>query len=317
MDNTYSRQTDLKWQKKWQETNLYRFNKERIDKKLYCLEMFSYPSGANLHLGHWYNYGLTDSWARIKRMQGYEVFEPMGFDAFGLPAENYAIKTGIHPKTSTENNVETMRRQLREMGAMFDWDYEVVTCDPDYYRWTQWLFLQLFNNDLAYMADAPVNWCPSCQTVLANEQVVNGMCERCDTEILRRDMTQWFFGITKYAEELLSELDTLDWPSRTIAAQKNWIGKSTGAEIVFKISNTDLDFTVFTTRADTLYGVSYVVLAPEHKLVDVITTAEHRQAVEDYQIAARKQSEIERLSTDKAHFLIALFMSKLKSYPAI
>jgi leucyl-tRNA synthetase len=300
MTEKYSRKTDLKWQEKWQETNLYKFNKDNIDDKLYCLEMFSYPSGANLHLGHWYNYGLTDSWARLKRLQGHEIFQPMGFDAFGLPAENYAIKTGIHPKTSTENNIETMRKQLREMGAMFDWDYEVVTCEPEYYKWTQWLFLQLYKNDLAYISDAPVNWCPSCQTVLANEQVVNGLCERCDAEVIRKDMTQWFFKITEYAEKLLQNLDDLDWPSRTKAAQRNWIGKSIGADITFDIADSDHSFTVFTTRPDTLYGASYAVLAPEHKLVDLITTDEQKNKVEEYQLYARKQSEIERLSTDKA-----------------
>ncbi|QOR34704.1 leucine--tRNA ligase [Clostridium sp. 'deep sea'] len=299
MENSYSRQTDLKWQQIWQDTNLYNFKSDNIDKKFYCLEMFSYPSGSKLHLGHWYNYGLTDSFARLKRMQGYEVFEPMGFDAFGLPAENYAIKTGIHPKTSTENNVKTMQKQLRSMGAMFDWDYELATCEPNYYKWTQWLFLQLYKNDLAYRSDAPVNWCPSCQTVLANEQVVNGFCERCDAEIIRKDMTQWFFRITKYADELLAGLDDLDWPSRTIAAQKNWIGKSVGAEIKFEVCGENNSFKVFTTRADTLLGVSYVVLAPEHKLVAKITTKEQAEAVKEYQLYARKQSEIERMSTDK------------------
>ncbi len=296
---TYSRKTDLKWQRKWDETKLYSFNKENLDKKLYCLEMFSYPSGANLHLGHWYNYGLTDSWARLKRLQGYEVFQPMGFDAFGLPAENFAINTGVHPKTSTENNINTMRKQLREMGAMFDWDYEVVTCEPEYYKWTQWLFLKLFDKDLAYISDAPVNWCPSCQTVLANEQVVDGHCERCDAEIIRRDMTQWFFKITAYADKLLDNLDSLDWPSRTIAAQKNWIGKSVGSDIEFEIDGTNHSFTVFTTRPDTLYGASYAVLAPEHKLVDKIVKDEYKESVQEYQLYARKQSEIDRLSTAK------------------
>ena len=300
MNKTYSRQTDMKWQKKWQATELYKFDRERVDKKLYCLEMFSYPSGSKLHLGHWYNYGLTDSWARLKRLQGHEVFQPMGFDAFGLPAENFAIKTGVHPRTSTESNMATMRRQLSEMGAMFDWDYQLATCDPEYYRWTQWLFLQLYKNDLAYLSEAPVNWCPSCQTVLANEQVVNGLCERCDAEIVRRDMTQWFFRITKYAEELLDGLNDLDWPSRTIAAQRNWIGKSTGSLIQFEVADSEHHFSVFTTRPDTLMGSTYAVLAPEHKLVDQITTPENRQLVADYELAARKLSEIDRLSTDKA-----------------
>lgn len=295
----YSVEIDRKWMKRWQETRLYSFNKQNVDKKFYCLEMFSYPSGAKLHLGHWYNFGLTDSWARIKRMQGYEVFEPMGFDAFGLPAENYAIKTGVHPRVSTEANIETMRRQLREMGAMFDWDYEVVTCEPEYYKWTQWIFLQLYKHGLAYRAQAPVNWCPGCQTVLANEQVVSGLCERCDSEVVRKDMTQWFFKITAYADELLEKLDDLDWPEKTKAMQRNWIGKSTGSEITFRVAGMEHTFTVFTTRADTLFGVTYVVLAPEHELVDVITSSEQRQQVAEYQEYARKQSEIDRLSTVK------------------
>ncbi|MDE4542674.1 leucine--tRNA ligase [Thermoanaerobacterium sp. R66] len=295
----YSRDIDKKWQKKWEDTKLYKFNPENIDKKLYCLEMFSYPSGAKLHAGHWYNYGPADSWARMKRMQGYEVFHPMGFDAFGLPAENYAIKTGIHPQDSTLQNIKTMERQLREMGATFDWDYEVITCLPDYYKWTQWVFLQLYKKGLAYRKKAPVNWCPSCKTVLANEQVVEGTCERCGSEVTKKDLTQWFLKITDYAEELLDKLDELDWPEKTKMMQRNWIGKSDGAEIEFKVDGKDISFKVFTTRADTLYGVTYVVLAPENEIVDLITTDEHRRNVEEYKEYARKQSEIERLSTEK------------------
>lgn len=295
----YSRDIDKKWQKKWEDTKLYKFNPDNIDKKLYCLEMFSYPSGAKLHAGHWYNYGPADSWARMKRMQGYEVFHPMGFDAFGLPAENYAIKTGIHPQDSTLQNIKTMERQLREMGATFDWDYEVITCLPDYYKWTQWVFLQLYKKGLAYRKKAPVNWCPSCKTVLANEQVVEGTCERCGSEVTKKDLTQWFLKITEYAEELLDKLDELDWPEKTKMMQRNWIGKSDGAEIEFKVDGKDISFKVFTTRADTLYGVTYVVLAPENEIVDLITTDEHRRNVEDYKEYAKKQSEIERLSTEK------------------
>lgn len=295
----YSRDIDKKWQKKWEDTKLYKFNPENIDKKLYCLEMFSYPSGAKLHAGHWYNYGPADSWARMKRMQGYEVFHPMGFDAFGLPAENYAIKTGIHPQDSTLQNIKTMERQLKEMGATFDWDYEVITCLPDYYKWTQWVFLQLYKKGLAYRKKAPVNWCPSCKTVLANEQVVEGTCERCGSEVTKKDLTQWFLKITEYAEELLDKLDELDWPEKTKMMQRNWIGKSDGAEIEFKVDGKDISFKVFTTRADTLYGVTYVVLAPENEIVDLITTDEHKRNVEDYKEYARKQSEIERLSTEK------------------
>ena len=293
----YSTKIDEKWQKKWEETGLYRFDPKRVDNKLYCLEMFSYPSAAKLHLGHWFNYGLTDSWARMKRMQGWNVFHPQGFDAFGLPAENYAIKTGIHPKDSTYRNIETMEVQLRKMGATFDWDYEVITCSPEYYKWTQWIFLKLYEHGLAYRKKAPVNWCPSCKTVLANEQVIDGACERCKTEVTKKDLTQWFFKITDYAQELLDYLPKLDWPEKTKKIQQNWIGRSEGAELVFEGADGSFSFKVFTTRADTLYGVTYVVLAPENELVDRITAPECRQAVEEYRENAKKQTEIERLST--------------------
>ncbi len=293
----YSTKTDEKWQKRWEETGLYRFDPDKVDKKLYCLEMFSYPSAANLHLGHWYNYGLTDSWARMKRMQGWNVFHPQGFDAFGLPAENYAIKTGIHPKDSTYSNIKTMEVQLKKMGATFDWNYEVITCDPEYYKWTQWIFLKLYERGLAYRKKAPVNWCPSCKTVLANEQVIDGTCERCKNEVTKKDLTQWFFKITEYAQELLDCLPQLDWPEKTKKIQQNWIGRSEGAELVFEGADGSFSFKVFTTRADTLYGVTYVVLAPENELVDKITTPEYKEAVEKYREAAKKQTEIERLST--------------------
>ncbi|MBU5455183.1 leucine--tRNA ligase [Caproiciproducens sp. MSJ-32] len=292
----YGTSIDRKWQAKWEETNLYKFDPNNEGKKLYVLEMFSYPSGSQLHAGHWFNYGPVDSWARMKRMQGYNVFQPIGFDAFGLPAENYAIKTGIHPKDSTEKNIETMEKQLRAMGAMFNWENEVVTCRPDYYKWTQWLFLQLYKKGLAYRKNAPVNWCPSCNTVLANEQVLDGACERCSTEVTKKDLTQWFFKITDYADELLEKLDTLDWPEKTVAMQKHWIGKSTGAEVTFKVKDSDLKFNVFTTRVDTLFGVTYVVLAPENELVDLLTTEENKAKVEEYKEQAKKQSEIERQS---------------------
>ena len=289
-------QIEEKWRKKWEESGLYRFDKSRVDKKKYILEMFSYPSGAKLHVGHWYNYGLSDSYARYMRMKGYEVFQPMGFDAFGLPAENYAIKTGIHPEDSTLANIETMEKQLRTMGAMFDWDYEIKTCTPDYYKWTQWCFLQLYKNGLAYRKEAPVNWCESCNTVLANEQVKEGCCERCDTPVIRKNLTQWFFKITDYAERLLKNLDNLDWPEKTKMMQKNWIGKSVGGEITFECENGE-KFTVFTTRADTLYGCTYAVLAPEHPLTLKITTEKQKEAVEEYIEIAARASEIDRLST--------------------
>ncbi|NLH34962.1 MAG: leucine--tRNA ligase, partial [Lactococcus chungangensis] len=292
----YSTKIDEKWQKIWEDKKLYKFDENNMEKKLYALEMFSYPSGAKLHAGHWFNYGPVDSWARLKKMQGYNVFQPMGFDAFGLPAENYAIKTGVHPKDSTLKNIETMEKQLRAMGAMFNWDHEVVTCFPDYYKWTQWLFLKLYEKGLAYRKKAPVNWCPSCNTVLANEQVVDGGCERCGTEVVKKDLTQWFLKITDYSEELLQKLDDLDWPEKTKAMQRHWIGKSKGAEATFKVDNSDVTFDVFTTRVDTLFGVTYVVLAPESPLTDKVTTPEYKEAVEEYKIQSAKQSDIERQS---------------------
>lgn len=289
---------EKKWQNYWQKEKIGYFNVKKANKKYYCLEMFSYPSAAKLHLGHWYNYGPTDSFVRYKKMKGFDVFQPMGFDAFGLPAENYAIKTGIHPKDSTEKNIANMEQTLSEMGAMFDWDAEIKTCNEDYYKWTQWLFLQLFKKGLAYRKEAPVNWCPSCQTVLANEQVVNGACERCGHQVVRKNLTQWFFKITDYAEELLSGLKDLDWPEKTKSMQKNWIGKSTGGEIEFTCESGDT-FRVFTTRADTLFGVSYVVLAPEHPLVKKLTSEKQKKAVEEYIEQASKSNEVDRLSTTR------------------
>ncbi len=290
---------EQKWNKLWQENKVYSFDPTKADNKYYVLEMFSYPSGAKLHIGHWYNYGLTDSFARYQIMKGKNVFQPMGFDAFGLPAENYAIKTGVHPEDSTLHNIDVMEQQLKNIGAMFDWDHEIKTCLPDYYKWTQWIFCQLYKHGLAYRKKAPVNWCPSCNTVLANEQVVDGKCERCDSQVVKKDLTQWFFKITDYAEELISGLDGLDWPEKTKAMQRNWIGKSVGGEITFDLADGSGSFNVFTTRADTLFGCTYVVLAPEHELVDKITTPEHRDEVEAYKQEVAKTNEIERLSTAK------------------
>ncbi len=292
------KQVEKKWQQRWEKAKLNGFDHKSDAPKYYVLEMFSYPSGAKLHVGHWYNYGPADSFARYKRMQGYNVFQPMGFDAFGLPAENYAIKTGVHPKDSTEKNIATMENQLRAMGAMFDWSAEVKTCNEEYYKWTQWMFLQLFKKGLAYRKEAPVNWCPSCNTVLANEQVVDGRCERCSTEVVRKNLTQWFFKITEYAEELLTGLDDLDWPEKTKNMQKNWIGKSTGCEIEFATESGE-KIRVYTTRCDTIFGVSYVVLAPEHPLALKLTTPEQQEAVKNYIEYAAKASEIERLSVTR------------------
>lgn len=293
----YSKNIDKKWQLKWKEQNLYKYNPNGKGKKFYSLEMFSYPSGARLHLGHWFNFAPADSFARMKKMQGYNVFHPMGFDAFGLPAENYAIKTGIHPEESTLKNIETMKKQLEEMGGNYDWDYSVETCMPDYYKWTQWLFTKLYEAGLAYKKEAPVNWCDSCKTVLANEQVIDGACERCGTAVEKKKLAQWFFKITDYAEELLQDLDKLDWPESTKKVQTNWIGKSEGSEVTFK--GDGFEFNVFTTRVDTINGVTYVVLAPESELVQKITTEECKEAVENYIKETSKLNEIDRLATDR------------------
>lgn len=291
-------EVEKKWQQYWEDNKINYFDETKKDKKFYCLEMFSYPSGAKLHMGHWYNYGLADSYARYKKMKGYSVFQPMGFDAFGLPAENYAIKTGIHPEDSTLKNIATMEQQLKSIGAMFDWSKEIKTCLPEYYKWTQWLFLQLYKKGLAYRKEAPVNWCPSCNTVLANEQVVGGECERCGSQVVKKDLTQWFFKITEYAEELLTGLDGLDWPEKTKLMQKNWIGKSLGAEVTFSTESGE-KFSIFTTRVDTICGVSYVVLAPEHPLVKKLATPAQMDAVMAYIEQTSKANEIERLSSDR------------------
>ncbi len=293
------KEIELKWRKFWEENKLHKTDFSKADKKLYSLVMFSYPSGDKLHVGHWYNFAPADTWTRKKKMEGYNTFEPMGYDAFGLPAENYAIKTGIHPAKSTKDNIEYIRKQLKEIGAMYDWDHELSTCDPEYYKWTQWLFLRFFEKGMAVRKEAPVNWCPSCKTVLANEQVVNGRCERCDTPITRKNLKQWFLRITEYADRLLDGLDKLDWPAKTVTMQRNWIGRSEGTEIIFKVEKSNEKIPVFTTRADTLFGVTYIVLAPEHPMVEKLTTAESKTAVNNYIEQSRRLSEIDRLSTVK------------------
>lgn len=293
------KEIESKWLKYWEDNQVFKTDLSSIDKKLYVLVMFLYPSGAKLHIGHWYNYGPTDSWARFKKLQGYNVFEPIGYDAFGLPAENYAIKTGIHPYDSTMKNIEDIRVQLKKMGCMYDWNTELMTCVPQYYKWNQWIFLQMYKKGLAYRKFAPVNWCPDCQTVLANEQVIDGECERCGTQVIQKNLYQWFFKITDYAEELLQGLEKINWPEKTKVMQRNWIGKSEGAEVVFKVDNSDEIIKVFTTRPDTLFGVTYVVLAPEHPLVDKITKNEYKKAVDDYRDSIKTLTEIERTSTVK------------------
>jgi len=296
-----SQEIEKRWQQKWAEDKLYEISEDDPRPKWYALTMFPYTSG-DLHIGHWYAMAPSDVHARFKRMQGYNVLHPMGFDAFGLPAENAAIKRGIHPFTWTMQNVANMRRQLKSIGAIYDWSREVVTCLPEYYKWTQWFFLKLYENDLAYRGKAPVNWCPQCQTVLANEQVVGeGFCERCETAVSRRDLEQWFFRITRYADELMAH-DGIDWPDRIKIMQKNWVGKSQGTEISFALDYPGVEekeIRVFTTRPDTTYGVTFMVLAPEHPLVTVLTSPDKRAEVESYIAQSRRRSEIERLSTEK------------------
>ena len=291
---------DRKWQERWERDAIYRVRDDDPRPKWYELTMYPYPSG-DLHVGHWYTLAPSDAHARFRRMQGYNVLHPMGFDAFGLPAENAAIKRGIHPYSWTMDNIKNMKRQLRSMGTIYDWDREVITCQPEYYRWNQWLFLKLYEAGLAYKANAPVNWCPTDQTVLANEQVVDGRCERCDTPVSRRDLEQWFFRITKYADKLLDFSGVIDWPERIKTLQENWIGRSEGVEISFDISHLGLEekeIRTFTTRIDTIYGVTFMVLAPESPLVERITTSEQKQVVDRYVEEARSHTEIERLSTE-------------------
>jgi len=291
---------EKKWQQKWADDKLYAVKKDNSKPKWYALTMFPYTSG-DLHIGHWYAMAPSDVHARFKRMQGFNVLHPIGFDSFGLPAENAAIKRGIHPRIWTMQNIENMRRQLKSMGSIYDWDREVITCLPEYYKWTQWFFLKLYEAGLAYRANAPVNWCPKCQTVLANEQVVSGECERCNTPVVHRGLEQWFFRITKYADELM-EHEGIDWPERIKIMQRNWVGRSEGAEINFGLDYPNVaekEIKVFTTRPDTVHGVTFMVLAPEHHLVEKITTSENREKVDEYIHKSRHETEIERLSTEK------------------
>jgi leucyl-tRNA synthetase len=295
------REIEPRWQDKWAADRIYEVAEDNSRPKWYALTMFPYTSG-DLHIGHWYAMAPSDVHARFKRMQGYNVIHPMGFDAFGLPAENAAIKRGIHPFTWTMQNVENMRRQLKSIGACYDWSREVITCLPEYYRWTQWLFLKLHEGGLAYRAKAPVNWCPNCQTVLANEQVVEGgKCERCSASVTKQDREQWFFRITNYAEELLDH-SKIEWPERIEIMQKNWIGKSEGVEISFGLDCSSVEesqIRVFTTRPDTVFGVTFLALAPEHPLVAKLTAPEYRAKVEEYIANSKRQTEIERLSTER------------------
>lgn len=291
---------ESKWQKIWEEEKAFKTYEDENKEKYYVLEMFPYPSG-KLHMGHVRNYSIGDVVARFKKMAGYSVLHPMGWDSFGLPAENAAIKHGIHPFSWTNDNMNDMREQLKSLGFSYDWDREVATCKPDYYRWMQWIFIQFYKKGLAYKKDNPVNWCPDCQTVLANEQVVDGCCERCHTPVTKKHLSQWYLKITDYADRLLSDLDDMPgWPDKVKAMQKNWIGRSEGAEVKFGIDGSDKELVVFTTRPDTLFGVTYMVLAPEHPYVKELTAGtEFETAVNAYVEECAHKSELERTSLTK------------------
>jgi leucyl-tRNA synthetase len=290
---------EKKWQDRWEQQKIYKVSEDADKKKYYCLEMFPYPSG-NLHMGHVRNYSIGDVIARFKTMRGFNVLHPMGWDSFGLPAENAAIKHGIPPAKWTLENIDNMRSQLKSMGISYDWDREVASCLPDYYKWTQWLFLQLYKNGLAYKKKAGVNWCPSCATVLANEQVIDGACERCEAQVEKKALEQWFFRITDYAQELLDYLDRLPgWPDKVKTMQENWIGRSEGAEIHFTVEKTGEKIPVFTTRQDTIFGATYLVLAPEHPMVEqLIKGSVYEKPVRDFVRDVRQLTEIARTSTD-------------------
>jgi leucyl-tRNA synthetase len=291
---------EKKWQKYWEENETFKTDVWDFSKpKYYCLDMFPYPSGQGLHVGHPEGYTATDIVSRMKRMQGYNVLHPMGFDSFGLPAEQYAIKTGNHPEGFTNQNIATFTRQLKTLGFSFDWSKQLSTCDPSYYRWTQWIFEQLYKKGLAKQIDMPVNWCEELGTVLANDEVIDGKSERGGYPVVRKNMKQWVLDIPEYADKLLAGLDTIDWPESTKEMQRNWIGKSVGAHVNFKVDGTNESITVFTTRCDTLFGATYCVLAPEHKLVDLITTKEQKEAVEEYKKIAASKSEIDRTQDNK------------------
>ena len=298
-----------KWQKYWDDNKTFKTVEDANvpkEKRRYVLDMFPYPSAQGLHVGHPEGYTATDIYCRYLRMNGFNVLHPMGYDAFGLPAENYAIKTGTHPKVTTFANIEHFTKQIKALGFSYDWDREIKTCTPDYYKWTQWIFLQLYKKGLAYESNTPINWCPSCQTGLANEEVKEGKCDRCGSQVTHKTIRQWVLKITAYADRLLEDLDQLDWPESVKLMQRNWIGRSTGAEVNFTVADndgkaTDQKLTVYTTRCDTLFGATYMVVSPEHPLVEKLTTPEQKEAVEAYVDAAAKKSDLERtdLAKDK------------------
>jgi leucyl-tRNA synthetase len=294
---------EAKWQKRWQDVSYDNCDINNSDKKFYCLDMFPYPSGSGLHVGHPRGYVLSDVLSRYKKMKGYNILHPMGWDAFGLPAENDAIKKKIHPKINTDKNIANFTKQLKKFGCMYDWSREVSTCEPDYYKWTQWIFVKMFKAGLAYRRQVPINWCRSCKTGLANEEVVNGACERCGEQVIKKDLMQWMLRITNYAERLLNDLQKLDWPDSVKNLQANWIGRSEGAEIKFKIISArdgqEFEIKVFTTRPDTLFGATYMVLAPEHPLVQQISASDQQSEIESYQLDAKKKSDLQRAELDK------------------
>ena len=282
-----------KWRKNW-EANPINVN-DGTKPKYYCLDMFPYPSGSGLHVGHWRGYVISDVWSRYKMLQGYYLIHPMGWDAFGLPAENYAIKMGVHPAITTAENIKNIKRQINEIAAIYDWDMEVNTTDPEFYKWTQWIFVKMFKAGLAYEKEMPINWCPDCKTGLANEEVVNGCCERCGAPVTKKNLKQWMLKITKYADRLLNDLDKLDWPEKVKKMQADWIGKSYGAEVEFPVEGRDEKITVYTTRPDTLHGATFMVLAPEHALAASLATPENKEAVEKYIFDASMKSNVDRL----------------------
>ena len=286
------KEIEKKWRHNWDVTPI---NKDTTKPKYYCLDMFPYPSGSGLHVGHWRGYVISDVWSRYKMLHGYHIIHPMGWDAFGLPAENYAIKMKTHPAISTAANIANIKRQINEIASLYDWDMEVNTTDPKFYKWTQWIFVQMFKKGLAYEKEMPINWCPSCKTGLANEEVVNGCCERCGAEVTKKNLKQWMLKITAYADRLLADLDKLDWPEKVKKMQSDWIGKSYGAEVDFKLENSDEKITVYTTRPDTLYGATFMVLAPEHAMAKSLATDETRADVEAYIQMAANKSSVDRL----------------------
>lgn len=307
--NYNHQQIEKKWQNYWENNKTFKTNDNLGQKKFYALDMFPYPSGAGLHVGHPEGYTATDIISRYKRMQGYNVLHPMGWDAFGLPAEQYAIDTGNDPKAFTAQNIATFKRQIQELGFSYDWDREINTTDPEYYKWTQWIFIQLYNKGLAYVDEVAVNWCPALGTVLSNEEIVDGVSERGGHPVVRKPMRQWVLKITEYADRLLEDLEDVDWPESIKDMQRNWIGRSEGAELTFNIDDTDLSFNVFTTRPDTIFGATFAVLSPEHPLVDKITTEDEKEAVDQYKLEASRKSDLERtdLAKDKSGVFTGAF----------